>query len=270
MSDYGQGFSPPPEDDNNPQGQNPYGQNPYGKPHDPSAYDQMGGFPPNASGYRSTGNSYTWQETWQLVLTSPSEETFEEILGDPAGGMNRAVTWVFVVGLIGGIASLIGQIVFGAASFAAFGGGNDAAASTGFTVICGAIMIPIGAVLAVIGFIIGTGIIHLIAKVFGGQGDFDDMAYATASYSAPLGIITSLLSIIPLLGSCLAALLGLYQLVLQVMAVKVVHRFGWFQAIVTVFAPVIFVFMLVFCCFIAFAGSLASGGLFDGFITPTP
>lgn len=284
MTEYGQGFSAPPDDENNnpasnnPYGENPYGQNPYGKPNE-DPYGPMGGqpggqmgggmppIPPNAAGYRSTGNTYTWQETWQLVLTKPSEESFEEILGDPAGGMNRAVTWMFVVGLIAGVASFIGQLVFGAASFAMLGGGEDAAASTGFSLICSAMLIPLTGVFAVIGLIIGTGFVHIIAKLFGGQGDFDHMAYATASYSAPLTVISALLNIIPFLGACLSGLLGLYQLVLQVMAVKVVHKFGWFQAIMTVFAPAIFIFILAFCCFLAFAGSLASSDLFA---TPTP
>jgi hypothetical protein len=94
------------------------------------------------------------------------------------------------------------------------------------------------------------GIVQLIAKMFGGHGTFDQLAYAMAAILTPFSLISgvlTLLSAIPYVGSCfgiVSLLAGLYVLVLEIMAVKGVNQFGWGQAIASLLLPS---FVLV-CC----------------------
>lgn len=290
MSGYGQGFTPPPDDNdpqqgspppNDPYGQNPYGQqggfgqNPYGNPQDP--YGQMGGVPLNAQGYRSTGNIYTWQEVWRLVLTKPSEETFEEILGDPEGGMNRAIIWMSVAGVAIGIGYFLYFVLQSFLSFASFGTETDGAGFLGLTVATLICLIPFIAIGTVIGFIINTGLIHLFAKhLLKGKGDFDDLAYASAAHQAPIYVIMASTIWIPCLNFLIGMALGIYRLILDIMAIKSVYRFGWLEAIIAYFAPSL-IFSFFGCCIIFFVfASLgtAINSSFDNlqtlFPTPTP
>ena len=125
------------------------------------------------------------------------------------------------------------------------------------TAICGA---PIGALVSVVLFAIVTGVVQLLAKMFGGRGTFDQLAYAIAAIVTPFyfvsGLLT-LLSAIPFAGWCfgIVGLLGaIYVLVLEVMAVKGVNQFGWGQAIGSLLLPVI----AIACCISVVVGSLLS------------
>ncbi|MCI0712261.1 MAG: YIP1 family protein [Chloroflexi bacterium] len=204
------------------------------------------------------GRMYEWQEAWQKAVTEPSPETFQELIADPNANTNRAMTWIFVVGLIIGLMSVVAQAIFGAGSLFFFGGSSSDAAGMGGGLICGVIMIPIIGVLFIIGSYIAVGIQHLCAKILGGDGNFADMYYAYATYTSPLTIISSLVSIIPILGALISIPIGIYQLVLNVIALKAVYKYGWFQAVLTFFLPAIVIGGLVFCCIIALAGSIES------------
>ncbi len=94
--------------------------------------------------------------------------------------------------------------------------------------------LPVLAALAIVGMIIVVGIQNLVARALGGEGGFDDLIYAYASFSAPLSLIGAAVGLIPVLG-CLSIFVGLYGLVLNVIAVKAVHRVDTGRAILSVF-----------------------------------
>jgi hypothetical protein len=70
-------------------------------------------------------------------------------------------------------------------------------------------------------------------------------------------LISSVLSPIPFVGACLGPLLGIYGFVLNVMAVKAVHRFDWGRAILTSLSILIIVALLACCFAVLIAGGLA-------------
>jgi len=125
------------------------------------------------------------------------------------------------------------------------------------TAICGA---PVGAVISTVVFAIFVGVVQLVAKMFGGQGTFDQLAYTIAAIVTPFYLVSGLLALlgaIPYVGLCfalVALLAGLYVLALEVMAVKGVNQFGWGQAAGSVFLPV----LVVVCCFAVGAIGLVS------------
>ena len=96
-------------------------------------------------------------------------------------------------------------------------------------------------------FLISVGIYHLIASVFGGRGQFGRYAYLSATFMAPLMIVSSLLIFVPILGFCLTIFLGIYQVVLTFYATKVEYQLSQGRAIVVVLVPLLAVLLLAAC-----------------------
>jgi hypothetical protein len=203
-------------------------------------------------------------QTWTAAMTKPNEGTFARIAAQPGATASKAFLWVFVASILTSLASLIAQA-------ASFGGQSmmrqflppelarelpmGAAPSIGFgTVICGA---PVGAIFAVIGFAIVTGLIQWVAKMFGGVGSFEKLAYTFSAISVPYSVIAAVLAIlgiIPFVG-ILTGLIGfalaIYVVVLEVLAVKAVHRLDTGKAAGAVLLPALVFFIIICCCVIA-------------------
>lgn len=201
-------------------------------------------------------------QTWTKALTKPNEQTFVEISSSPNAKATTAYIWMFVAGLIQFfLASLVqGRLMSTYMDQLGVGGGNlgnGGFMSVAITAICGA---PIVAALSTLFFAIGVFIVQWIAKMFGGRGTSDQMAYAMASISAPYAIVAGILTLlaaIPYVGLCFSALLsiaGIYIFVLNVMAVKGVNQISWGAAIGSLLIPGL-VIGLVCACLIG--GSMA-------------
>ncbi len=216
-----------------------------------------------------TGSTSSFFQTWIDALTKPNEQTYAGIAASPKAKATTAYIWVFVSSLVASFISLIvegatvrdqlGQAGLGAEQF------RSGAGAVVFTLICGA---PILAVLTTIFFAIGTALVQWVAKMFGGTGNNDRLAYTLAAISAPYSIVGSLfvlLGAIPFVGICfriVAALAGIYIFVLQIMAVKAVNVFGWGPAIGSLVLPGL-ALLLICCCAVAVVLGLtgALGGI---------
>jgi Flp pilus assembly pilin Flp len=192
-----------------------------------------------------------WISVWRDALTKPSDQTFARIAQSPNAKLTTALLWVFLGSLVNALfASLVQGAVFRQMMQNSDFGGNGfpGMAGGGFvTVICGA---PIAAVISVVLFAAVVGVVQLIARMFGGRGTFDQLAYTIAAISTPISLINSvftLLAAIPFVVYCaglIGFLLFVYMVVLQVMAVKGVHQFGWGQAASSLLLP----FFVLCCC----------------------
>src|ERR1700690_1923687 len=220
----------------------------------------------------SSGGSKSFFQVWIDALTKPSENTFAEIASSPNAKAMTAYIWVFVGYLVEFFLSALvrGATLgrystflqrYGLGSGSGFGGGGIAATLIG--AVCGG---PILAVIATVFFAIWTAIIQWVAKMFHGQGTNDQMAYAFAAIIAPFAIVSGVLTLfaaIPFVGLCFNAILaiaGIYVVVLNIMAVKGVNRFGWGEAIGSVFIPGLVIGLLC-CCLIAVFSMAAGAGL---------
>lgn len=223
-----------------------------------------------------------WLPVWIKAVTKPNEQTFTEITDHPDASTRTAFIWVFIAGTVSGIVQAILQAIYAATGtmpqlpipgleqFTQSGGGD--AGTVGVTLLVSLCLSPLAGVVSVIFFAIGTAIVQWIAKLFGGAGSFEKLAYAFAAITVPVTLISALLTLlgaIPFVGLCFGIVslgLGIYAVVLQVMAVKGVNRFGWGAAIGSVFIPGFVVF--IFLCFIVFTGltllSPLLGDLFQG------
>jgi len=193
-----------------------------------------------------------WVSVWRDALTKPSDLTFARIAQSPNAKLTTALLWVFIGSLVNALfASLVqGAIFRQMMQNSNFGGEGFPRAVGGglFAVVCGA---PIAAIISVVGFVIFVGVVQLLARMFGGRGTFEQLAYATAAIVAPFSLVNSVLTLltaIPFAGLCfgLVSLIAvIYVVALEVMAVKGVNAFGWGPALGSYFLP----FLVLLCCF---------------------
>ena len=206
-----------------------------------------------------------WFSVWRDAVTKPSEQTFSRIALSPNAKITTALLWVFLGSLVNiFVASLVpNQAIRQLMQNSNFGNGQGLPSAVGgglVSAICGA---PIGAVISIVTFAIVVGIVQLIAKMFGGRGTFDQLAYAIAAIVTPFYLLSTVLTLfgaIPFVGACFGIIglfAGLYVLVLEVMAVKGVNQFGWGQAIVSLLLPF---FVLVCCIAVGVIGVLQALG----------
>ena len=212
-------------------------------------------------------------QTWVDALTKPREETYAAIAAAPNARAMTGYLWVFLASIVSSLITLLvqGSTIRNQLSQAGlgqqqFGSGFGTVA---VTVLCGT---PIAAILGAVFFAIFAAIVQWIAKMFGGKGTNDQLAYTLAAISAPYALVSSvlvLLSAIPFVGFCfsiVAALGGIYAIVLAVMAVKAVNQFGWGPAIGSYFIPGLVVF-LVCCCLAAVVAAVSGAALGNVFST---
>ena len=225
---------------------------------------------PMTSGSADSAGFAGWLSTWMTAVTKPSEQTYAMLAEHPdARSNNRAFTWVFLGGTISALISGLLQAILELAGFPSqtpslgqLFGGNAAQGgmlSLGIA-ICAS---PIAGALATLFFAIGVGIIQWVAKMFKGTGTFSQLAYTVAAISVPFSIVSSILtpfSAIQYVNICMGLLgigLGIYGLVLQVMAVKAVNKFGWGEAAGSVLLPG----LLIGCCAVVVIVGMASLGV---------
>lgn len=224
--------------------------------------------PSNAPVMESKPGPAGWVQVWMKAVTKPNEQTFIEITESPEAVSKTAFIWVFIAGTVSGIFQAILQGIYtatgttpqipipGLEQYMPSGSGD--AASIGVALVISLCLSPVAGLVSVLFFAIGTAIVQWIAKMFGGVGTFEKLAYATAAITVPFTLVSSVLALfstISFVGACFGIIslgLSLYVIVLQVMAVKGVNRFGWGAAIGSVFIPGLVV--LFFVCCLVFAG----------------
>jgi len=197
-----------------------------------------------------------WFSTWMTAVTKPNEQTFSVLAEHPdAMSVNRALVWVFLAGTISALISGVLQAILQLVGFAQAPGlsdlfGGNAQQGVGLTFVIAICSSPIAGALGALFFAIGVGIIQWVAKMFKGTGTFTQLSYTIAAISVPFSLISSFItpfSVIPYVNICtglISLLLGLYAIVLQLMAIKGVNKFGWGEALGSMFLPSI----VLACC----------------------
>jgi hypothetical protein len=202
-----------------------------------------------------------WLPVWTKAVTKPNEQTFMELTETPNATSKTAFLWVFIAGTLSAIVAGILAMIVGALGFQqqplpipGMEQFDLGAAEVGFgslvTTICGA---PIAGAISTLFFAIGVALIQWVAKLFGGVGTYDKLAYAFAAISVPITLISSFLgglSAVPYLGICTGLVsfgLVIYALVLNITAAKAVNRFGWGQAAGSVLLPGLVILTLCVC-----------------------
>lgn len=222
-----------------------------------------------------------WFSIWMKAISKPSEQTYIDITESPEASTRTAYIWVFVVGTVAALISVLLQTIN------SFLGVTPAlppipglenldpsltqASSPIMTLVIGLCVSPFAGLISVLFFALFTAITQWIAKLFGGTGSYDKLLYAFAAISVPFTLVSSILSlfsVIPYIGACFGLIslgLSIYIIVLEVYAVKAVNRFPSFgPAVGAVLIPVAVIFVFLCACIalfsFAFAGLLAGSG----------
>ena len=194
----------------------------------------------------------SWWQSWTSALFKPSVATYERIANDQQASTIRAAMWIFFASLVGLFISIPLSLAFNPSLITqlqqATGEIGSALTAALGLMLC---VVPFSAAISTFGMIISTALIQLTARLLGGKGTFEGAFNALAAITAPITPITSLLGAIPVVGGCLVLPIGLYVLVLDVMAVKAANRFGWGAAIGAILLPGLVIGGL--CCCAAFA-----------------
>jgi len=204
-----------------------------------------GGPPPVPAGF---GHIF---QKWINVTTKPGAQSFATEL--PTANWGDIWIGLIVLGVVSAITGYIGAVALhtGLASyFATLPADQRAAMQQLFQ--GGAAGLSFGNIIGVpIGFFIGMGILFLIAKMFGGSGTFLQQAYAFSLFYVPIQLVSSIVGLVPILGSLVAFVLGIYSIVLAVFAVSASHRLSTGKSVAVVLLPAAIVFLLV--CGLVFA-----------------
>lgn len=215
-------------------------------------------------------------QTWLRVVTQPNEATYSEEAEKPDANLSTAMIWIFIasvaLGVLSAVAVLVNGLLFNTPLLmgSMFGGSDMPAAPTeqmgqfmlagvGMNLIFSLILTPI---LMPIGFLIGSLIYYVFARLLGGSGPFELHTYMLATFTAPLLVVNGALSIIPIVGSCLTFALYFYQMVLTYFAVKTVHNLSPGRAVLVALSPLlIFLFCFILWAIVFFSAfSLAAWG----------
>jgi hypothetical protein len=219
-------------------------------------------------------------QTWVATLTQPGEAVFEQ--EESRADLTTALIWMALAGVVmaffGMIASGVGMLMNMGSMAQMEQLLNDPSMDPAMRQLMqdmGPLMVGGGGIAAIlisavvtvivtpIAFLIGSGFYFLIAKLFGGTGDFATQTYMLAMVQAPIGIITSALNVVPLLGACVSFFVSLYSIVLSYYALKVSHRLSSGAALGVVLTPIVIIFLCI-CSITMLLIALISAGASSG------
>lgn len=201
-------------------------------------------------------------DVWMTVTTVQDVKAYEETLDDPGAGLGRAFTWMAIAGVVNAlvfpILFLINPQFSELASMPEFEQMTRSVNMSAFMVLLTVSMLFIVPIGSVVNLAITGGIQHFLAVMFGGTGNYTRTVYALAAFLAPMTIVTSIATVIPFVGQCLTLPLGIYNIVLNVRALKAAHSISTGAALGALFAPGILV--MIFACLILFLGGASLPG----------
>ncbi len=108
------------------------------------------------------------------------------------------------------------------------------------------ILLPIS---SIISLIIGSGIIYLFAKLFGGRGGYNTQTYLFSLYQAPILLLTTLIAFIPFAGALINIAIAVYSLYLLTLALKEAHGYSTGRAVATWLLPIAVIIILAIAAF---------------------
>jgi len=207
-------------------------------------------------------------EVWQGVLTKPKETFASE---KPRASLGEGIKHYVVASLIGWFIAwvfitFLAPVVYpqAAALQALLKAFSDISL----------LALPFNLILGTIVYLAVVGLMHVIAKVLGGTGSYEQMFYLMAITGAALTVVGAflrvILAVLVQLGPAvfiISLLFGLYALYVLVQAIKVAHSFSALRALAVVLLPAIIIILLfilfaftILASLASFLGALASQG----------
>jgi hypothetical protein len=161
--------------------------------------------------------SPAWAAIWLNALIKPSAATYLRLAQQPHATARSAYAWMAIGGLVGGLSSGLVTVITQLIQSEPLDAGLLLA-------------IPLYAALVVLFWAIFAGSAQLVARLFKGNGTHKQLSYVFATFSAPLTIVFSLLSLVPQTGVP-QILLYLYWTVLYILAIRAINELSFVRAL---------------------------------------
>lgn len=202
---------------------------------------------------QATVNNLT--QSYMNAVTKPNVSTYEAEMGNAS--MNKTLIGVAAVAVVSAIMALLRGLIGGAAVASFMPAGTNSSAITGLGATTGFGGFIITLIITPIAFFLGAGILYLMAKILGGQGnDFGTHAYLLSLSYTPLRIVAAVLSIIPVVGGLVGFVLGIYQLYSAGLSMQASQRLSPGKAMAAAFIPAVVGIVLFFLCAVVLFASL--------------
>jgi hypothetical protein len=191
---------------------------------------------------RVAAKPMAWFEVWLSALTQPNVQAYEQMLADPNANTTRASTWLLISGSVAGLLAVVFNPAFQSLPETLGAAGVSEFDPTTFMIVMILCVVPLSGLASTLGTMLGALLLNWVAKLLGGLGTFTRQFYAIAAYTAPLTLVSAGLTVVPILG-CLGALLGLYAIWLNVVAIRAAQEMETGRAI----AVVVLLDVVFFC-----------------------
>ncbi len=162
---------------------------------------------------------------YTTAVIKPSVATFTKGTGNASWSLVwvQLLAWAVLDALLGELVNLLSPPATGSFALQLF----SLASSIGLIIV-----VPLL-------FFLLMGIVYLLARAFGGQGTFLQQCHSSLQIQVPLGIISKILALIPVVGRILNSILSLYGIGVQVVVIMAVHRLSRGKAIAVLLIPVV-------------------------------
>jgi len=169
--------------------------------------------------------------------------------------LSQGALHIAVAGIVTGFLSGLYQMLFFSPAV-----GSIFPMASGFAGVAGFLMtLILTPIFSVIAWLIISGILYILALIFGGKGSYTTQSYLYAIYSAPLSIVTTIIALIPFYGMFLSIIPALYGLYLLTMALKEAHKYSTVRAFFTWFIPILIVVVIAVIIGVAILAFLLGG-----------
>ena len=169
-------------------------------------------------------NSWTWYRAWTNTLFHPNEDTWNTLLSEGNVSLGRAYVWITFTSLLFPLAyTVVAWIKFP----------HSINSSNILIFVTNIILIG---VFEPIGFVVLTGVVHFLVKLFSKTGDYSSLFITSATSYVPISILRSLAATIRWLlafkiGLYTGTILGVYFLAFVLpMIVKFNYQISLFKA----------------------------------------
>lgn len=175
------------------------------------------------------------------VLTRPSSFTFAAEMGKA----NWNIIWVQLIGYTVIFSVLLYLLQLFVSRTPITNTSNEAATKIVNASLMFIRILPfIFVIIFPVALFIGEGITYLLAKAFGGRGNFLRQVYTYLLIVVPVGIISFPLTFIPVLGTLVGYGSYIYSIVLQIFSLMAVHRLRGEKATAIVLIPIVVFYIL--------------------------
>ena len=192
---------------------------------------------------------YSWAEIWTAVLTRPSVQTFQEILGDPAVSRRRAYTWMLVTWIVNLIFIMILTTRDPNEFLAAMPAGMKISPAEMQSVMLTSTLcaMPFALAIGLLVFYLMVRLAQFVAGQLGGNEKTKNaeaksdvgtlVTYSFAAVQAPLNIVSLLFAALP--ANAITGIISLiatcYQFYLMSLALRAIYGFSSGRAMAAVF-----------------------------------